>query len=292
MYHTVTATAKFKRFVRALRDLVPPELLKVVAVETIAVGLLERVWHTAMSSAPRGDVGRITDAEIAEHCGWFLDPSALIEALLAGDWLHRDSRWRLVVHDWHEHAPRFCRGIASRNGGFATVDSDYMRATKSGALLVGHNKSATEGTEKKRTEQVPVIEPSTDRGSALPIAGDLFRRLDVHEPSALLWSVALAVARGAVPRTVVLDCADSTARNCTGNVESYFRAAVGKECRARGIAARASFPPLPKDFGDISPPGTNRPPDLISFVPKGIPDGPYDKKRRRGTGATGTADPA
>lgn len=89
-----------------------------VAVETIAVGLLERIWHVTMASAPRGDIGRLDDETIAEMVGWYGDAADLIELLTDTGWLDISDEFRLIVHDWHEHAPGFLRKNIDRKGGF------------------------------------------------------------------------------------------------------------------------------------------------------------------------------
>lgn len=84
---------KTKRLARALKIPVP-----------YAVGLLECLWHVTVEEAPRGDIGRLTDAELAEEIGWPGKPLPLVTALVETGWLDRDDTHRLVVHDWHDHA--------------------------------------------------------------------------------------------------------------------------------------------------------------------------------------------
>jgi hypothetical protein len=69
------------------------------------VGLLESLWHFAAGYARRGDLGRFSDLEIAEHLGW--EPGShesLIRALVETRWLDRCQCHRLRVHDWPDHA--------------------------------------------------------------------------------------------------------------------------------------------------------------------------------------------
>jgi hypothetical protein len=70
-----------------------------------AVGILELMWHFAAQYAPRGDVGRYSDEEIAEACSWPIERSSeLVDALVSCGFLDRHDQYRLVVHDWHDHA--------------------------------------------------------------------------------------------------------------------------------------------------------------------------------------------
>lgn len=80
-----------------------------------AVGLLEMLWHFTARFAPRGDVGRWPDEEIAAAICWGGDPAALIEAMAKERLLDRDSRYRLLVHDWKEHADQAVRKYMARN---------------------------------------------------------------------------------------------------------------------------------------------------------------------------------
>lgn len=68
-----------------------------------AVGLMESIWHLTAREAPRGDLGKLSDADIALALDYRGDEAKLIEALCAG-WLDRHDTHRLVVHDWSEHA--------------------------------------------------------------------------------------------------------------------------------------------------------------------------------------------
>jgi hypothetical protein len=69
-----------------------------------AVGMLELLWHTTAKQAPQGDIGKLSDEDIALALDYAGDESALIEALIVTGWLDRHEEHRLLVHDWHEHA--------------------------------------------------------------------------------------------------------------------------------------------------------------------------------------------
>lgn len=116
MIHTARQAAKFTRLVRALRQRYPA---LPCATETIAVGLLESLWHFTISNAQRGDVGRFDDDTIAEACGWFDDSTELVTLLVATGWLDECDENRLVIHDWQDHAPGYIKRNIDRKGGFA-----------------------------------------------------------------------------------------------------------------------------------------------------------------------------
>lgn len=82
-----------------------------------AVGIMECLWHYAGNYTPKGDLGRVTDAAIARAVDWRKKPELLIEALVASGWIDDGSRpgqewaaaYRLVIHDWPEHAQDWIR---------------------------------------------------------------------------------------------------------------------------------------------------------------------------------------
>ncbi len=89
------------------------------------VGLLELLWIETIGNCPDGDIGRFSDDEISIMCDWEGDAAAMIEALVETGWLDRSEKFRLVVHDWHEHVPNYLRGAyAKHNKRFA---SEYAK---------------------------------------------------------------------------------------------------------------------------------------------------------------------
>lgn len=115
MIHTARQNAKFIRLVRAVRVEIGNAIID---PETIAVGILERMWHFTIVNAPRGDIGKHANEMIAESCGWYGEPDRLIQILIDSGWLDADDLHRLIVHDWCEHAPRHVKQNIGRLGGF------------------------------------------------------------------------------------------------------------------------------------------------------------------------------
>jgi hypothetical protein len=74
------------------------------------VGVLEALWHTTLRNAPDGDIGRLTNEEIAAAIEWDGDADELISALVKSRWLDADPDFRLIVHDWSEHCPNYLKG--------------------------------------------------------------------------------------------------------------------------------------------------------------------------------------
>ncbi|WP_158750256.1 hypothetical protein [Acidobacterium sp. S8] len=71
----------------------------------VVVGILELLWHMTARERPRGDIGNNhSDEDIALGIDYRNDPTKLIEALVECRLLDRHPKYRLVVHDWNEHA--------------------------------------------------------------------------------------------------------------------------------------------------------------------------------------------
>ena len=116
MKHNAPQSLKFRRLCRLLR----PEIdCTSVSIETIVVGMLERLWHATIVTAPTGDIGKADNIDIAEAIGWHGDADFLIDCLIQAGWLDHCAVHRLIVHDWAEHAPGFLKGnLKSRGIGF------------------------------------------------------------------------------------------------------------------------------------------------------------------------------
>lgn len=90
-----------------------------------AVGLLELLWHFAAEFAHAGDIGRYTDAAIANALSWEGDPAMLVSCLHDAGWLDRCCCHRLRIHDWPDHADQTVQRVLSkRNQGFLKCYDD------------------------------------------------------------------------------------------------------------------------------------------------------------------------
>ncbi len=69
-----------------------------------AIGLLESIWQLTAREAPRGDLGKLRNEDIALAIDYRGDEDAMIDALVSTGWLNLDPEARLVVHDWADHA--------------------------------------------------------------------------------------------------------------------------------------------------------------------------------------------
>lgn len=81
-----------------------------------AVGLLETIWHITAINRPDGDIGYMTNVQIAALVEYSGDADQMVEALVDAKWLDRDHEFRLVIHDWSDHVPTYLKGAYRKNG--------------------------------------------------------------------------------------------------------------------------------------------------------------------------------
>jgi hypothetical protein len=80
-----------------------------------AVGLMESIWHVTATEAWRGDIGKLTNEDIAIAIDYRGDENNLIDALVGCGWLDVSAEHRLLVHDWPEHADQAVQKRAERS---------------------------------------------------------------------------------------------------------------------------------------------------------------------------------
>jgi hypothetical protein len=117
------------------------------AEDFIVCGILNMLWDMTAEQAPHGDIGRFTNEDVAAYLGWTGDCDELVEALTNSGWLDRCSRNRLVVHDWHVHAPKYIK--------------DRLR--KSGQRFATLNKEAEKPLNKENGASPTLDSPETER---------------------------------------------------------------------------------------------------------------------------------
>lgn len=79
-------------------------LARVLGIELWAArGIMESLWYVTREEAPSGDIGKLSDQDIADAIGWMGEPAALIQGLLKSSWLDAADDYRLIIHDWADH---------------------------------------------------------------------------------------------------------------------------------------------------------------------------------------------
>ncbi len=69
-----------------------------------AVGLMESIWHLTAREAPQGNLGKLSNEDIAIGIDYREDEDILVAALIASGWFDESGEHRLLVHDWPAHA--------------------------------------------------------------------------------------------------------------------------------------------------------------------------------------------
>ena len=149
------------------------------------VGVLEALWHFTAQNAKNGAIGKYPDEDIAAGIDWADDPTELVENLIACGWLDVCPVYRLLVHDWADHAPNFVKGVVARteNGWAITkIDNSNPRsATQGQQPKVGNPGSATQGRQppKPIPKPIPIPEPNPPTPQGGPV--DFFDGIDLTE---------------------------------------------------------------------------------------------------------------
>lgn len=153
-----------------------------------AVGLLEMLWMMGAQQAPRGDIGRFSDEEIAIGVGYRGNETEMVDALVASGWIDRfpDSKYpwltsamRLVLHDWHEHCDdpvhmKLARGRQVFANGAKPRVSRLPKADREAATAFFGGKSVPRPAQAMAAT-VPPVEETTPPPTARrpPRAADL-----------------------------------------------------------------------------------------------------------------------
>lgn len=136
------------------------ELLKIPRYA--AVGLVECLWHLTAVQAPRGDIGKLTDQEIAEGVFWPKRNSKHLIDCLSSDHvrlLDRCSCHRLRVHDWYDHSDQSVKKtVAKYSTGFLSC---YLDKVDSGTIPESHRNDSV--LPEPVTVRLPVPVPVPDR---------------------------------------------------------------------------------------------------------------------------------
>jgi hypothetical protein len=196
MIHTARAKSKFRKLIRLLRTSLPPGIP--IDIETIAIGMLERLWHATATDAFRGDIGKLANDEIAESIGWFGDADLIVSILLESGWLDEHTECRLVVHDWAEHAPRWVQGNAAKYGGFIVPTGDSSKEVPIGDSSKDAPPNLTKPSLTNSNQAKPSLTlPGGDCGDACGRAGLDFLKLGENQyRDVMRQSVALNTAFG------------------------------------------------------------------------------------------------
>jgi hypothetical protein len=113
------------------------------------VGLLESLWHLTARETPRGNIGKLSDEDIALGIDYRGSESDLVTALVESGWCDRDPNERLIIHDWADHAD----------------DAVHARIARMREFFAdGHRPKTTKLTGDERRAAIEFYEAAADRG--------------------------------------------------------------------------------------------------------------------------------
>lgn len=182
--------------------------------QTIAVGIIERLWHATGRYSPRGDIGKFSNARIATCAGWKYDADWLAQTLLKIGWFDASDECRLYVHDWHQHCEDAVDKYLAENG-LTYANGSGSRRTPQKTLRGSRPSREKSGQPEPRPRPKPRPAPSpSPSGPAAPKPDDdggggvgtlpddwtpIVRRLAKLGMTAAANCCRQATARGLVP---------------------------------------------------------------------------------------------
>jgi hypothetical protein len=138
-----------------------------------ALGLMEALWHVTAEHAPAGDVGRMSDQDLADELYWDGDAAELVGAYVKAGVLERHQSHRLVVHGWSEHADNAVRHKLKRAGRVFWDGEPPFRRRQSepddGDAPTEHDQTATDHDKSPPVADTPrsdEIEPASNQRPA------------------------------------------------------------------------------------------------------------------------------
>lgn len=129
------------------------------------IGHLELLWAFTGKNAPQGNIGKWPNGAIARACDWMGDPDKFVAALIGAKLADADPQHRVIVHDWHEHAPGWVR--AKLKGlKLAFVSLTPGESPASATLLYGQPGSSPPGSTPSSTPSI-LVKRSVVKGSVV-----------------------------------------------------------------------------------------------------------------------------
>lgn len=249
-----------------------PELLKFKRLQrrlglslAQTVGTLELLWIATTKNTPEGDIGRYSDEDIAIACDWASDPETLITALVECGWLDRNEEYRLLVHDWADHAPNYVHGFLSRHGRTVrqAAKEDAKEPPKEGAkqpAIAGSQTNLTKPNLAESNHNQTKLDQDGEPTNGCQVvellvvkpdeAKDRARKLSSAAPSLepeFIWSVAWVAS--SIEPSLAAELCDSLRTGGVRSHRKYLTGAMRKACEQAGHkwdALKLQVPPLKK----------------------------------------------
>jgi len=123
------------------------------------LGWLEAVWHFTGRFTPQGNIGKYSDESIEAWVEWNCKPGELIAGMVRAGWLDEDANYRLLVHDWAQHADKATKNALSRAKQTFCVPGVGTPCPNAGTVSVQVSEIQEKPTEPSMMYEPPVPEP-------------------------------------------------------------------------------------------------------------------------------------
>lgn len=141
----------------------------------MAMGIMEALWHVTSEQAPCGDIGKLSNQDIADEMFYTGDADHLIDCLLKAGILDEHLSCRLSVHSWEDHADqatkrkvaRFGKAIVRGEQSQLDMTSQSLDMTSLPVSSVPYPESISETPNKTEMfgEVVPFVAKATAQNS-------------------------------------------------------------------------------------------------------------------------------
>jgi len=145
------------------------------------LGTLELLWHFTARFCPQGDIGKWADDAIEKACDWTGEPGQLVLELVKTGWIDTHKKFRLVVHDWHDHADPTVRKYLTRSK-LSFVAMSRQRPDKVETCLDNVGPTSTSTSTSTKAEPTTPLDPPQSGGGRrkrepVPMADSRWREL-------------------------------------------------------------------------------------------------------------------
>jgi hypothetical protein len=167
--------------------------------QTYAVGILESLWQVTAEQAPRGDIGSLTNQDIADEMFCSIEADQLIGALVRSGWLDEDDQYRLVVHGHAEHCDDMSHHRVAKIG-----DGTFVCGTRSKRAKNSPNTPEPAEPSENPQEDTRTFKNFPESPSKLTKVQE-FSGLPEPEPEPVVNTLCLFPGASAEDRNTVLE---------------------------------------------------------------------------------------
>jgi hypothetical protein len=241
---------KFKKLMRRLQISRP-----------LCTGLLEELWHFTAKDAPRGDIGKYSNEDIATAVGWEGDHDEFVNALIEYGWLDTSDEFRLVVHKWSKHAPNYVKGnVVKSKQTFADEPPQGIAVDGGDEEPQGSiPKGVSHQTKPNQVHSIQVQPSQTNETGVVVCGGDGFafgkerkdeliaeanrlhfailseRGVSTPADREIILRAAILHLKGVFPESVLAESLAAIKQKPPDNPVRYFRGCIRNQSKLAGL---------------------------------------------------------